>query len=183
MDTAIKSMIATLVGLLAISGIAAAQSCPECDEDGAANPENSYHDTDVGLILNETDDVLVDTDAAYDDKSNDGGFFAWLSLCLHVFIQKIEDAVGLETGVDANAEAYVSEDGVDVDVTARALGEVVDFDDSPAGDLDGQTWEAMGEVSAEVRAVRSQLPEAPHAPDTFVDLCVNAELLHTVTCG
>src|SRR5687767_8294015 len=51
MDTAIKSLIATLVGLLALSGVAAAQTtCPECDSDGEANPDNSYHDLDLGAV-------------------------------------------------------------------------------------------------------------------------------------
>lgn len=182
MDTAIRNAIVALVGLVALSGVATAQGCPECDEDGPADPDNSYHDTDAGLVLNETDRVLADTDVALDDKTADGGFFAWLSLCFNAFIQKVEDAVGLGTGVDANAEAYVSEDGVDVDVTARALGQVVDFDDSPIGHADGETWKVMGEVSADVRDLRSDLPEAPDAPDTFVDVCANADL-SLVTCG
>ena len=176
MDTAIKSLLATLVGLLALSGVAAAQTCPECDSDGEANPDNSYHDLDAGVV-GESKAVLADSDAAFDEKSDDGGFFAWLSLCLHAFVQAIEDAVGMDTGVDGNAEAYVSEDGIDVDVTVRAAGEVVDFDDSPVGDLDGMTWEAMGDVGADVRDATADRPELPHVDDTSTDLCVDVDVL------
>lgn len=176
MDTAIKTLLATLVGLVALSGVAAAQTCPECDEDGGSNPENSYHDLDLGVV-GEDERVLADSDTAFDDKSDDGGFFAWLSLCLHAFVQAVEDAIGMETGVDANAEAYVSEDGVDVDVTARAAGEVVDFDDSPLGDVDGMTWEAMGDVSADLRDATAARPEAPHLDDTSTEICVNVDVL------
>lgn len=183
MDTAIKSLLATLVGLVALSGVAAAQtSCPECDSDGEANPDNSYHDLDLGVV-GENQTALADTDAAFDDKSDDGGFFAWLSLCLHAFVQAVEDAIGMDTGVDGNAEAYVSEDGVDVDVTLRAAGEVVDFDDSPVGDVDGMTWEAMGDVSADVRDATAGRPELPHVDDTSADLCVNVDAVLVPACG
>lgn len=182
MDTAIKSLIAALGGLLALSGAAAAQTgCPECDEDGEASADNSYHDLDAGVV-GENETVLADSDAAVDDKQADGGFFAWLSLCLHAFVKAVEDAVGMDTGVDGNAEAYVSEDGVDVDVTVRAAGEVVDFDDSPVGDADGMTWEAMGDVSADVREATADRPELPHADDTTTDLCVDVDAL-VVACG
>lgn len=181
MDTAIKTLLAALVGLVALSGVAAAQGCPECDEDGPANPDNSYHDLDAGAV-GDNATALADTDTAVDTQEDDGGFFGWLSLCLHAFVKAIEDATGADTGVDGNANVYASEDGVDADVTVRGADQVVDFDDSPVGDVDGMTWEAMGDAGETVRDANADRPDLPHVDDTTTDLCVNVDVV-AVTCG
>lgn len=180
MSTIIRALLATLVGLLAFSGVAAAQnsSCPECDEDGASNPTNSYHSVDLGVV-NDSYEALGDTDVAFDEETADRGFFGWISICLSAFLEKVGGIVGLDA--DANAEVYVEEDGVDVDATARLDGKkLVDFDESPVGHLDGKTWAHMKAVGNATRSV--DRPDLPHVQDTDLDVCVHAEV-RLATCG
>lgn len=170
-----KRILLGLALLLMAAGAASAQSsCPECDEDGKDNPNNTYHNIDVGFVENKTE-ALVDTDVAHSHEGEDSGFWAWLSICLHAFLGHIEEALGIDSGVDANAEAFVSDEGVDLDATLYVGAERVDFDESAVGDLDGQTWEAMKPVANLTR--ESGLPTGtPDYQGLDVDVCVTAEL-------
>jgi hypothetical protein len=178
-----NKLITMLLALVALAGIASAQNapCPECDEDGASNPENQYSSIDIGLIHEDDAEGLVDTDLATSHMGDEKGLWTWLSICLSVFVEKIENALGLDTGVDVDAhvEVYASEDGVDLDASIPG---VWDFDESEIGHLDGETWEAMQDVNA----LRGDARTGLGVPDGFegidVDACVYAEL-EIGTCG
>lgn len=122
-----------LVGLLALAGVAAAQSpCPECDADG--EPDDSwYSSVDTGVI-GEDEGVLADTDTSVGE--NQHGKFSWLSACLRFW-----DALGNELALMWNV--FVSEDGADVDATLQLNDQTVDLDETPAGQLDDLTWTHM----------------------------------------
>lgn len=200
-----------LVTLLAVAATAAAQgqSCPECDEDGEP-VNNTYYSIDLGVLANETH-VLGDTDAALSHTDYEKGFWAWFSLCLSAFVDGIEALIGVNVDADANVEAYLSEDGADLDATvyvpgeacaalppeaAEARGALGDdgdcafgYDRSGLGDLDGETWPAMTEVNA----VRDEtgtdglygdlgVGGEDLPEDRDVDLCLNADL-HLGLCG
>ena len=188
-----------LLALLALTGVASAQNdpCPECDPDGGENPDNTYSSIDLGLVGNDTE-VLGDTDWAVSHSDDEKGFWAWLSLCLGVFLAHVEEILGVEVDADASVEAYLSEDGIDLDATVQmedevcqnvdgnvtaALGDngecVFGFDRSELGDLDGQTWEVMGDANAQLReaGVDVHVPfPGEHAPSIDEDVCVEAEL-------
>lgn len=174
-----------LAALLALAGSAGATpSCPECDEDGAPNADNDYHSVDAGGVTNEGG-ALADGDAAYHMEKS--GFFAWLSLCLSAWLDRVEETLGLDSGLDGNAEVYASESGVDVDATVRLDGEVLaDFDQSELGSLDGTTWEVVGEADAQLDAAGAparEYPEQPAEVETLdVDACVTGELT-VAACG
>lgn len=145
-----------LLALLAFAGVAAAQ-CAECDEDGPAD-DSRYSSLDTGVI---TDDAttLVDVDQSVGE--NQHGRFSWLALCFQFF-----DVLGNSIGV--MFDAFVSEDGADIDATANVNGHEVDFDDSPLGDLDGATWNAMDKTGVELPVDHTLLPEVD------IDHCLNA---------
>lgn len=189
-----------LMALVALAGVASAQNdpCPECDPDGPDNPENTYSSLDLGVLGNDTE-ALADSDWAVSHSDDEKGFWSWLSLCLGVFIAHVEDVLGVEVDVDGNVEAYVSQDGVDLDATVQmddAVCQNVDgnvtatlgddggcafgFDRSAAGDLDGQTWETLGEANAELRAngVEPHVVGFPgeYAPSVDEDVCLHAEM-------
>lgn len=175
-----KRMLLALVVLLGAAGFASAQSsCPECDEDGESNPDNTYHSIDVGAIENATRSAaLVDTDAAHGHEvGTESGFWAWLSLCLHAFLGEIEEVLGIDTGVDGNVEVYAEDGGIDLDATLHVGNETLDFDNSEIGDLDGMTWEAMGSVND----ARRELPvtaetRVPDYDSIDIDVCLYADL-------
>lgn len=188
-----------LAALLALAGVAAAQNapCPECDPDGQANPDNSYHSVDAGLanVTGDGSEVLADTDVAYGHTGDEKGFWTWIQLCLSVFLDKIEDAVGIHTDLDANAEVYASEEGVDLDASARGLQDVCtaigvqkdcdyNFDESELGELDGKTWETMSTIEAatgmDVSVPSELLPPDTGSSDT--DVCIQADI-ELVACG
>lgn len=178
-------LIMALLALVAVAGVAAAQSgCPECDEDGDGNPDNMYWSVDGGA-LGDGGHVLADTDVATSHSDDEKGFWSWISICLSAFVEGVENVLGLDTGIDedAHVEAYVSEDGVDLD--ASALGEV-DFDESELGDLDGMTWEVMQDVNAQREAAGIPRYTPLGVPEDVeggeVDACVRADLALGV-CG
>lgn len=174
-------LLCLLIALVALAGIASAQSaCPECDADGEGNDENTYHNIDIGVVEEETR-TLVDTDAAHGHFRDGKGLWAWFSLCLEAFLGKIEEAIGVDLGVNGNAEAYVSEDGVDLDATLSVGDERVDFDGSAVGDLDGQTWEILG-ATAPVRDEVDYPTDIPDYEGVFLDVCLYADL-ELASCG
>ena len=176
--TSTTRILLGLAALLAFAGAASAQ-CPECDADGDGNADNTYHSIDLGLVENGTE-TLVDGDAAHGHLSDGEGFWGWLSLCLHAFLGPIEEALGIDLGLDANSEAYVSEEGVDLDATVYLGEDRWSFDESEIGDLDGMTWEVMSDVNAvrgEAGAGPGDYPaEIPDYEGADVDLCVAGDL-------
>ena len=188
-----------LMAMITIAGVASAQNdpCPECDDDGPNNPDNTYSSVDLGVIGNDTE-ALGDTDWAVSHTDDEKGFWAWLSICLSVFVQHVETLLGMEVDTDANVNAYLSEDGIDLDATVKmedevcsgldgnvtsALGDngtcTFSFDRSDLGDLDGQTWEAMGEVNAQLEAngVELHVPfPGETVPSVDEDVCLHVEL-------
>lgn len=184
-------ILTALAAMLALAGVAAAQ-CPECDPDGAAGSDGSYSSIDLGAIHHDGG-AVADTDLSVADEGS-SGFWAWLSVCLTVFIDSIEDLIGFDTGLQASADAYVSEDGIDLDAAvdladlcaSTPVGETVDcattFDESPLGDLDGQTWQVAEEVHA-AGAPYVGMPVSNDAVDGIdVDACLVAELA-IASCG
>ena len=141
-------ILAGLAVLLAVAGWASAQNaeCPECDADGVPGVNSSYSSVDLGVIDEDDLEAIADTDASLSDHRSET-FFGWISICLSAFVDSIAGLVGLDLDLDANAEVYASEHGVDVDATVLSEGEeALDFDASALGDLDGATFEAMGGV-------------------------------------
>ena len=189
-----------LTALLAVSGVAAAQNdpCPECDPDGADNPDNTYSSVDLGYVTNDTE-VLGDSDWAVSHSDDEKGFWAWLSLCLSAWLAHVEGVLGVDADVDGNVELYLSEDGVDLDATVQmdervcetvgenetlaSLGDdggcVFGFDRSDLGDADGQTWVLLGDANGQLRdaGVEPHVPfPGEHVPAVDEDLCLTAEL-------
>lgn len=186
-------VLISLVGLLAIAGMASAQNnpCPECDPDGEP-ADNSYHSVDAGLIdgnaTTENAEALVDTDVAYNhDPEDEKGFYTWISICLSAFVDYVEDIVGIHTDVDAHVEVYSDSEGTDVDASVTGLQYVCgaanvnmtcdyDFDDSELGDADGMTYEAIAAAEA-TTGVDVWVPAVlPDTDDTDTDLCVHVDL-------
>lgn len=184
---ALRSLI-VLVGLLALAGVAAAQNapCPECDPDGEP-VNNSYHSIDAGLV-EENSTVLADTDSAHSHDDDEKGFWLWFSLCLSAFLAHVEDALGVHTDVDANAQVYADSEGVDIDASVHGVDAVcakIDpdmacdwtFDGSEAGDLDGMTYEAIAEVES-TTGVDVFVPAVlPDTGDSDHDVCVENTLV------
>lgn len=185
---AIRTLI-VLAGLLAIAGVAAAQNapCPECDADGGSDPLNSYHSVDVGVIEDDSTEVLGDTDAAYSHDGDERGFWAWLSVCLSVFVQHVEDALGVQTDADANVEVYADSEGVDVDAAVYGTQAYCDmigvqedceptFDESELGDADGMTYQAIADVEATTGQDVFVPAFLPDTGDSDTDACLYADL-------
>ena len=191
-------VLIVIAAALAFTGVAAAQNnpCPECDPDGDGTADNSYHSVDVGAIVeNETgvttDEVLADTDVAHSHDGDEKGFWLWFALCISAFLQHVEDAVGVHTDVDANAEVYADSNGADLDASVHGLQSVcaelevntsceLDFDESEVGDLDGATWETMATVEATTGTDVFVPAVLPDTGDSDTDVCVTAQL---TLCG
>ena len=177
-----------LAALLATAGVAAAQNapCPECDPDGEP-VENSYYSVDIGVIEENSTEILADSDASHSHDDHEKGFWLWLSLCFGAFVQHVEDILGIHTDVDANVQVYADSEGVDVDATTHGLQHVCgaagitdecdyDFDKSELGDADGLTYEAIAEVER-VTGVDVFVPAfLPDTGDGDVDVCVRTDL-------
>lgn len=183
------STLIVLAALLAFAGAASAQNapCPECDPDGEP-VENSYHSVDVGVVDEEETEVLADTDASHADDGDEKGFWLWFSLCLNAFVQKVEDALGVHTDVDANAQVYADSQGMDVDATLHGAQYVCDavgvatqcdqdFDASELGDLDGATYDAVADVEAATGEDVFVPAVVPGTGDSDTDVCVHADLV------
>ena len=153
-------LLAALVGLVALAGLAQAQTTlnGSCDVAGAdasalceygAYPDDQYYDADAGAT-GERASGLVDADASHTDPETaaEGTLFGWISLHWDAFVAALGETLGMagqETpALDGGVDLYVSEDGVDLDAGAAGL----DFDASPAGELDGKTFEALGQANA-----------------------------------
>lgn len=108
-------LLLTLAGLLAVAGIASAQ-CPECDPDGDPSDDGSYSSIDLGVV-DDNATAAGDTDLSVADEGSDS-FWAWISLCIMAFVEHVQHAVGIDLGLYASADAYVSEDGIDLDAGA-----------------------------------------------------------------
>lgn len=178
MRTTLRTLIG-LAALLAFAGVATAQNlaCPECDEDGAAE-ESNYFSVDAGAV-DEPSEALVDTDAATSNENTEGGFFAWLSVCLSAFLEDVSDALGIE--LDANVEAFVDSDGVDIDGVVQVGDTVVDIEDDVVGDLDDQTYEAIAQIESATGA-DVEIPNVlPDLGAHDIDACLTGEL-NVVTC-
>lgn len=182
-----------IAAVLAISGVAAAQNnpCPECDPDGEA-VNNSYHSVDAGLIdanaTHENAEVLADSDVAYNhDAESEKGFWLWFALCLSAFADYVEDAIGVHTDLDANAEIYSDSEGTDVDASVSGVQHICaaahvnmtcdyDFDESQLGDADGKTYTTISQVET-TTGVDVWVPAVlPDTDDTDTDACVRADL-------
>lgn len=147
----IHRILLGLLALVALAGFASAQTlgdCPECDEDGPPD-DSRYSSVDTGVIK-EGNGVLVDTDQSTGE--NQHGRFTWFQYCLQIF-----DAMGNHVAI--MYEAFVSEDGADVDVKANINGEEIDLEDTLVGDLDDQTWESMEPLPADLPLHDESLPE------------------------
>lgn len=156
-------LLATLAALVALAGSALAQECPECDPDG--EPDDSwYSSVDSGIVTDEGS-VLEDTDVSVGE--NEHGRFTWFQYCL-----KFLDILG--NSIVVTYEAFVSEDGADLDGSVSVNGEeVADLDDSPAGGLDDATWGHMEETGLlETLPSHEDLP-----PGVDVDECLYADEL------
>lgn len=169
-----KCILSALVALLAAASVASAQSdCPECDADGEGNSMNTYHNADVAFVDEETSEVLADTDAAHGHLDDNKGFWAWLSLCASAWFGAVEEALGIDTDTDANAQVYASEDGIDLDAVAYVQGERVSFEETELASLDGETWSVMGDVSATREDAVGEYPTTiPDYDGADLDLCV-----------
>lgn len=156
-------LLASLAALVVLAGAAAAQSgepCPECDSDG--EPDDSwYSSVDTGVITDEGA-VLEDTDMSVGE--NQHGRFTWFQYCLQVL-----DVFGNHLAIAY--EAFVSEDGADVDGSVTVNGETVDLEDTPLGDLDDATWTTTDELPAELPEVPMGHEDLPEGVD--VDECLD----------
>ena len=164
------TLLAALVGLLAVAGVASAQEaieCPECDEDVPAMDDCTYSSYDTGYV-SENYTSLVDTDVCVHEADESGGWWATFSLCL----TEILSACGEMLGVFATLNVFASEDGVDVDGGIETTdGVSLDFEDSPLADLDDATWESTPD--ADVPALPADLPtDVVPAEAMDVDECV-----------
>ncbi|HWH08019.1 MAG TPA: hypothetical protein VNX21_02395 [Candidatus Thermoplasmatota archaeon] len=119
-----------------------------------------YADLDAGAATDEAAGAL-DTDANVADPQgvrSGGGFFGWLQVGWSAFVAKLGgvlETLGQDAPeADGGVEAYVSTDGVDLD--ASVAGHT--FDGSPAGDLDGKTFEAASTAKGKVEEVKGKLP-------------------------
>lgn len=187
MTTTMRVGLLTLAALLAVAAPVAAQSygtgtttittdAADAAAEGGLYGDGNYGDLDAGAAADGAA-AAVDADGSMSDVEDaaEGGFFTWLSLHASAFFAVLAETLGIDapTTADAKVDAYLSDDGVDLDATVTglpcaalpeapvALPETpeipvetpavpcgtVDYDASPAGDADGKTWEAMGEVN------------------------------------
>ena len=129
-------------------------------EDAAAGAETglydegNYGDLDATAAA-ENAGLALDADGSVAEAEEvaEGGFWAWLSLHVGAFLAGLSDLVGADApsvAPDAGVDAYVGAEGVDLDAAATVpctgvteetlpCGEQT-LDGSPAGDVDGMTW-------------------------------------------
>lgn len=154
----IRILTLGLMTMLAFAGTAMAAG-PDVSHDALVDGDARYADLDASAA-SEHGSGALDTDAnvADPESAKDGGFFGWLQVGWSSFVDKLStvfDAAGQdEPATDGGVEAYVSDDGVDLDAS---VGEHT-FDGSPAGDLDGKTFEAMSTAHGKVDEVKGKLP-------------------------
>ena len=148
-----------LMTMLAFSGVASAAG-PDASHDAYVDAEDRYADLD-GAASTDEGAAGLDTDAnvADPESAKDGGFFGWLQVCWSTFVDKVggvfEKLGHEEPEVDGGAEAYVSDDGIDLDAS---VGEHT-FDGSPVGHLDGKTFETMTTVHGKVGEAKGHVPD------------------------
>ena len=154
----IRILTLGLMTMLAFAGTASAAG-PDVGHDAYADPEARYADLDASAASEHGSGALdTDANAADPESAKDGGFLGWLQVGWSSFVAKLGgvfETLGQDQPeTDGGAEAYVSTDGVDLDAS---LGEHT-FDGSPAGDLDGKTFEAASTVNGKVSEVKGKLP-------------------------
>lgn len=120
--------------------------------------DGNYGDLDASAAADNAAATLdADGSMAETEEVREGGFWAWLSLHVGAIVTGVAEKLGLDVGTaaDANAEAYVSHEGVDLDatVTLPCTGVHADipcgdvhYDDTPAGEADDATWETLGSL-------------------------------------
>lgn len=168
-----NALLLCLLALVAIAGIASAQGCPECDEDGAAE-DSRYSSVDTGVITNETG-VLYDTDQSLGE--NQHGRFTWLQHCLR-FWNVLGHSLSLMV------EVFASEDGVDVDAKAALDDTQVDLEETPLGAVDDATWGVVEPLPVDLPVDHRDMP-----PGLDVDAClypedsVSVDVEATVRCS
>lgn len=177
--TPFRTLAIALLLLLA-AGSASAQACPECDSDGTPDHNASYSSVDAGYTNSSDAGAGADTDASVSDKDHKNGWFTWLSFCLDGFVAIVEEITGTDETVDAKTEAYVSEDGADLDANLTVLGESVDYDKNEVvGQTDNMSWGLMAKVKAFLGIQKLPHPVGGEAlPDVDEDVCGEA----TLTC-
>lgn len=127
--------------------------------EGGLFDDGNYGDLDASVVTDNASAALdADGSVVEADDVETQGIWAWLAVSLGAVFEDVAGWLGLDVdtpdALDANAEAYVSEDGIDLDATLSVpctpltmdhCGEQ-SFDGSPAGDADGLTWEIMGKL-------------------------------------
>lgn len=163
----IRILTLGMTTMLAFAGTAsAAGPGAEASHDALVDGDARYADLDAGAAADEASAAL-DTDAnvADPESAKDGGFFGWLQVGWSSFVAKLggvfETLGHDEPDVDGGAEAYVSDDGIDLDASVGGHT----FDDSPVGDLDGKTFEAGATAHGKLDAAHGKVEEVKgHVP-------------------
>ena len=134
-------------------------ACPECDKDGDAD-DSWYSSVDAG-VLGENGTVLEDADVSVGE--NEQGRFTWFQYCLQVL-----DVLG--NFFVLTFEAFVSEEGADVDGSVTVNGETLDVEETPLGALDDATWKHMKKLPVNLPVGHKDLPQG-----VDVDQCVDVD--------
>lgn len=154
----IRILTLGLTTMLAFAGTASAAG-PDVSHDALVDAGSRYADLDASAA-SEHGAGALDTDANVADpgSAKDGGFFGWLqvgwSSVVGTLATVFETLGQDQPETDGGVEAYVSDDGVDLDAS---LGETT-FDGSAAGDLDGKTFETMATVHGKVDEAKGHVP-------------------------
>lgn len=182
MTNGMRILVGTLAAILAIAGSGAAQApdiplhdshdiATEAGSLGAEyglHDEGNYGDLDAAAAADGASAAL-DADGSVARLDDEKGLWSWLSLRFGAFVSQVAQTLGLDLAAEGDLELYASEDGIDLDATllgeTSASAEVgaagaaldADLDETPAGELDGKTWELMGEADA----AREQAPALP----------------------
>lgn len=163
--TGLLALLVALAGGTAASGTHVSTTNSLASDAGTATGEaglyddGNYADLDQSAATDEGAG-MVNTDASLAEVGDERGLWAWLSVHWGAFVARLGEVTGLAglaaPAADGGVDVWASEEGVDVD--ARVGG--VDLDATPAGDVDGKTWEA----AAQAEEAKSQLPPAPGVP-------------------
>lgn len=178
----LRTLAVALLLLLAAGTASAQEACPECDSDGDPDWNASYSSVDAGYQNSSDAEAGADTDASVSDSDHKNGWFTWISVCLHGFIAAIEEMTGQDTTADAKTEAYVSEDGADVDANVTLLNASVDYDKlDVVGKTDDKSWSVIAQVKAFLGIGKLPHPVGGEVlPDADEDVCVEADV---TLCG